>query len=62
MLPEALKNLPSVPCGHISFLDRKIGFLSNIGHKTEAAIDKIDKTDNGVLLLLFLSWITCDAC
>ena len=46
----------------IYFSEKKTDFLINSGHKTAAEIDKFDESNDGVFLLFFLYWLTCDAC
>ena len=39
----------------IFFVRKNTGFFSHSGHKTAAAFDEYDKSENGVFLPLFLS-------
>ena len=60
---DASEGFPSVPCEQGYFFSKKkTGVLINSGHKTAAAIDKSEKSNDGVFLPLFLYWLTCGDC
>ena len=59
---NSLMEFPSVPYDQGQFFTEKTFLKINGDHKTVAAIDESDESNNGLFLPLFLSWLTCGAC